>query len=393
MDMDVLPEASLPVHETLNFEQVGQGSDLEKRLDADAAARKASRKPQLLRWLLMGFVMLFLVGVLLDYAELLPTGSKDSASDTSSAESPVTPNTAVKKDASAPQGQLDVLWSELVALRTSRDLQGAPFRISSVLLSPDRPVITGAVSPLIETDKIHIVVYPDLSRTLMDRPRVWWFDENLADGFFSVGPLSLEGRPLPAGTYRVMAQSLGKYLGTVSFEVGHFPSGPELEVQMKALQNERAMASGEEFKQLETRFRDLDALYESLRSDVVRYAIRGASSRSVWRKSMHAWTSAFTKTYQAFSNQNALTYYPDLRARLETFSKELLKTQGLMDLYSEKGRAVFERRAGRRYTELWSSLQKDRDALKSEFLLQANQTQTEASLNEEMIKARLLERK
>ncbi len=90
---------------------------------------------------------------------------------------------------------------------------------------------------------------------------------------------------------------------------------------------------------------------------------------------------------------SAITYYPDLRARLDAFAKELVKTQGLMDFYNDKGRVGFEKRAGRRYTEVWNTLQKDRDFLMSDILAQANQTQLNAALDEEQLKARLLEKR
>jgi hypothetical protein len=362
-------------------------SPLEARLDAGLQNEKKSRRPLVLRWLLIGFVLLFLVGVLLDYAKIFP---------------PIVPRTAdpntrfqegPRPDLEAAPTPTDLMWAELSSLRLSRDRQGAPFRISSVLLSPERPIITGSVSSLIETDRIHLVVYPEVSRSLMERPRVWWFDLPLVDGYFAAGPFSIGGGPLPPGTYKVMAQTMGKFLGVVSFEVGSYPTGPDLEVELKGLQNQRAMASAEELKVLEALFSEFDALYEALRRDTVRYAIRGEARRAAWSKAMQPWTETFSKTYHQLSEQSAVTYYPDLRSRLDTFAKELVKIQGLMDFYSERGRVGFEKRAGRRYNEVWNSLQKDRDLLKSEVLAQANQTQVSVSLDEEQIKARLLEKR
>jgi len=373
-----------------NFTSPDSPSSLEQKLDASVVAKKASRRPMIIRWALIACVLLFVAGLLMDYAKMVPQ-LKSEATDAPAAEQAAN-KTAPTPSKSKPD-DLDVIWSELGSLRISQDRQGPPFRLSSVLLSPDRPILTGAVSSLINTDTIHVVVYPDLSRSLMETPRVWWFNVNLVDGYFAIGPFSVEGRPLPAGTYKLMVQTLGKYLGTVSFEVGSYPSGPDLEVQMKGLQNQRAMASAVELKALEALFRDFDALYESLRQNVTSLAIRGAPRRVAWIRAMKPWSQSFSKTSAQLYDQSALTFYPELRTRLNTFSKELVKVQGLMDFYSQNGRAGFERRAGRRYTEIWNSLQRDRDYLKSEFLAQANQTQTNASLDEEQLKTRLLEKR
>ncbi|MEO5668646.1 MAG: DUF4339 domain-containing protein [Bdellovibrionota bacterium] len=364
-------------------------SPLEEKLDSEKKSRQDKRRPTMLRWILVGFVFLLAFGLLLDYAKMIP--QLKSTSDVAAKNETPSAQTAPSK--TKKPADLDVIWAELSSLRLSQDRQGAPFRLSTVLLSPDRPILTGAVSALINTDRIQVVVYPDLTRSLMETPRVWWFDVALVDGYFAVGPLNIEGRPLPVGTYKFMAQALGKYIGTVSFTVGSFPSGPDLEVQMKGLQNQRAMISGQELKVLEGLFRDFDALYESLRTDVVRYAIRGAPRRAAWTKAMKPWTESFSRTFAQLSDQSAITFYPELRNRMESLAKELVKVEGLMEFYSLNGRAGFEKRAGRRYTEIWNSLQKDRDFLKSEFLAQASQVQTEASLDEDQLKARLLEKR
>ena len=378
---------------SMKVETVGKGasdeiSPLEKKLDSEVKAREKAKRPMILRWALIVCVVLLAMGFLLDYSKMIPEISSSSQEPTETA----APTNDAPSTPSKPS-ELDVIWSELNFVRLSQDRQGPPFRLSSVPLSPERPVLMGAVSGLIKAERIHIVVFPDLTRSLIERPRVWWFDVQPVDGFFAVGPLNIEGRPLPAGTYKVMAQALGKYLGTVSFEVGKYPSGPDLDVQLKSLQNTRAMASSEELKRLEALFRDFDALYEGLRQNVVSNAIRGAPRRTAWTRAMQPWTASFQKTFAQLSDQSALTYYPELRSRLDSLAKELVKVQGLMEFYSLKGRAGFEKRAGRRYSEIWNSLQADRDFLKSEFLSQASQTQTEAKLNEDLLKTRLLEKR
>jgi hypothetical protein len=390
--------ASEPARSSMKVETVGKGgfeendvSTLERKLDSDKQKREASKRPLILRWLLIGCFVVLALAFVLDYSKMIPQlgGGTEPAPATAPVANPQNAATAPQ----AKSNELDVIWSELSFVRLSQDRQGPPFRISSVLLSPDRPVLMGSISGLIKTDKIHLVIYPDLARSLLETPRVWWFDVQPVDGFFAVGPLNIDGRALPAGTYKVMAQALGKYLGAVSFEVGKFPTGPELEVAMKSLQNTRAMASSEELKKLEALFRDFDALYESLRENVVANAIKGAPRRAAWTRAMGPWTTSFQKTFASLSDQSALTYYPELRSRLDSLAKELVKVQGLMDFYSTNGRAGFEKRAGRRYSEIWNALQADRDFLKSEFLSQASQTQTEARLNEDQLKARLLEKR
>jgi|GEM_PF-1227989 len=383
---------------SLNVEKLGaeEESELEKRLTKTEIQPAGHKMRILLKWGMLGFVLLLVVGVGVDYLNMAPSMKSPLMTnlfgDSKAQKTPPAVVDATPKVTPVEQST-DQMWTELNQLRAVPDRQGPPFRISSVLLSPDRPIIVGAVSALVDSLRVHLVVYPDLSRSLMSDPMIWWFDPALVDGYFAVGPLNVNGKPLPPGTYKVMVQGMGKFFGLVSFDVGTYPSGPDLDVQLKGLQNQRALAASDEQKVLERLFSEFDSIYETLRVDAVRYAIKGATRRTAWTKSMSAWSDAFAKISAELTQMRGLTYFKNLQDKMEAFSKEMLKVQGLMDLYSKSGRAAFEKRAGRRYSETWNAIQKDRDFLKSDVLALSSQTQFEPVIDEELLKARLLERK
>jgi hypothetical protein len=384
-------------------------SDLEKRLDAAKVKPEGHRKRMILKWGLAACVTLFAIAIGIDFMNMAPTMKMPFGTRLFGTQSPKEPENpknpenfenkvassadTATQTAAPSMGSHELMWNELNQLRVTRDRQSPPFRISSVLLSPDRPVILGAVSSLIDASRIHLVVYPDLSRSLMADPIVWWFDPVLVDGYFSIGPLNVNGKPLPPGTYNVMVQGMGKFLGMVSFDVGAYPSGPDLEVQLKGLQAQRALAAAEEQKYLERLFSEFDALYENLRQESIRSAIKGSSHRVAWTKSMRAWMDAFVKTSNELSQMRGVSYFKNLQDKMYVFSKEMLRVQGLMELYNKEGRAAFEKRAASRYSEVWNAIQKDRDFLKSDVLALSSQTVFEPVIDQEILKTRLLERK
>ena len=378
------------------------GNNLTDQTQKEFGAKQTkSRKLKTLRWLFLGFVGLIFVGVFLDYSgmtkqgrpEILKwvLGEPNELSGKKSGEvSPDDVSANANNVVPATESTVDKMWAELGELRSTESEQGVPFRISSELISPSKPIITGAISPLIDTEEIHIVVYPDLSRNLMKSPRFWWLSLPVIDGYFAGGPLSIRGENLPVGVYRMMAQADGRYLGTVAFEIGEFPAGPDLDVAKKDLQNSYLMAASREQKEIEEAFRSLETLYDALRKNSVQYALKGKARRSAWNKSKIAWNKAFEQTSIAIGKSASLTYYPGEQAKLSDFSKELLKTLGLMDLYNSKGRKTFEKRAGARYSSIWNNLKKEKEFLKSDISNLEGQKVMSPTIDEELLKANLL---
>lgn len=380
---------------------VDEETDFEKRVSAAQTKPANHRKSQILRWVMISFVMLLVLGVGVDYLNMAPTMKQNLLSKFGLADSKkVEPNdvpVAPPMDVTQPQQGLSLkeskIWEELNLFRASQDVQTPTFRIASSVLSENRPIVVGALSSFFDTPRVHIVVYPDLSRSLMADPMIWWFDPILVDGYFVIGPLNVDGAPLPLGTYKLVLQGMGKFLGMVTFDVGQFPLGPELDVQMKLMQNQRALAAQQEQKILDRLYSEFDILYETLKSDALRLALKENSQRAAWDRSMKIWTEGFDKSSRELNQMRGLSYFKNVQDKMENFSKEMLKVQGLMDLYNKSGRAAFEKRAGRRYSELWASLQNERDFLKSDLQSLATQTEYSPTIDEELLKVRLLERK
>ncbi len=365
-------------------------------------------KLRFLRLAILGFIGLVLIGVFLNYVTVtkpgrpeflkLILGEKNSLSSSGDAVAPsdagatqVPDGTAAIPATTADSTRVsDLIWGELYALRKNKSSQGVAYRLSSEFFSPTRPILTGAVSSLIEGDKIHLVVFPELAQNLMGSPRFWWLSVPLVDGYFAAGPLSLEGAPLPVGIYKVLAQVDGRFLGEVSFEVGSFPTGPELVVAQKDLQNSYLMAAAKEQKMIEEIFRSLEGLYEALRQNSAKYALKGKARRAAWVKSKSDWNSAFEKVVLLINRGATLTYFPEVQTKLTDFSKELLHVLGMMDLYNTQGRKAFEKRAGARYSDVWNGLNKDKDFLKSDVANLEGQGVTAPTVDTDLLKANLL---
>jgi len=350
----------------------------------------------------MGFVLLAVAGVFVDYMSVTSPGrpefmkfilgepSEFSSEDAGIATKEADGGLGKTTENVAQENKAGLIWAELFALRSSKDPKGVPFRLSSEIFSPDRPILTGALSGLVEAQAVHLVIFPDLAENLMSEPKVWWLSVPVIDGYFAAGPLSLKGMALPVGVYRVMVQADGKFLGEVSFKVGEFPTGPELAVAQKDLQNTYLMAASKELQKLEEAFRSFESLYEALRQNSAKFALKGKARRAAWNKSKVEWNEAFDKTALKFNEGAALTYYPEVRSKMAEYSRELLRVLGLMDLYNQSGRLAFEKRAGARYSDVWNALKKDKDFLKAEVSNLEGQKIMSPAIDKDLLKADLL---
>ncbi len=121
-----------------------------------------------------------------------------------------------------------VNWLELDAFVRIQDPQGPSFRVANKTLAGLRPVLVGALSPMLKMTRLTVAVFPDNERSLYAIPPVWVWDVGVQSGYFSAGPHLNEGGDLLPGRYRVLIASQGKFLGDVGFELGVYPIGDEL---------------------------------------------------------------------------------------------------------------------------------------------------------------------
>jgi hypothetical protein len=153
-----------------------------------------------------------------------------------------------------------VNWSELDAFVRIQDPQGPSFRIAEKTLAGMRPIIVGALSPMLKMERLTLAVFPDGERSLYGIAPVWIWDVGVHDGYFSAGPHLNSGGDLLPGRYRVLIAAKGKFLGDVGFELGVFPIGDELAAKKAESQKLLVETSAQERSSLKTRIQSADSI-------------------------------------------------------------------------------------------------------------------------------------
>lgn len=161
-----------------------------------------------------------------------------------------------------PVAELDtsVNWSELDTFVRIQDPQGPAFRIADKTLAGLRPILVGALSPMLKMSRVTIAVFPDNDRSLYVAPPLWVWNEGVHSGYFSAGPHLNNGQDLLPGRYRVLIASQGKFLGDVGFELGVYPIGDALAEKKAEMQKQLGEVSAKERSSLKTKISSVDAL-------------------------------------------------------------------------------------------------------------------------------------
>ncbi len=302
-------------------------------------------------------------------------------------------NGAASKDGAASMSaDLGTIWSELGEMNRSEDRNGPPFRIASKTLSGQRPVVLGSFSKLIQASALSLAVYPDPANNLMTKPRVWVLDVPVVDGYFAAGPFTEDGGELPPGTYKVMAQTKGTYLGTVSFDIAGWPAGDELSKRQAEIQARRASVASDERAKLEALFRNVDAAFEELRTISAQSAVQGPIRRKQWLTASRPWQERFRALGEQTRPGADYSFYFETQNRLNDFSRNVNRVYGLMGVFSQKGKVAFEAAAKKKYAQVWADISKERDLVKGEIQTLGTQPLSPPSLNEDLLKKLLLER-
>jgi hypothetical protein len=282
-------------------------------------------------------------------------------------------------------------WSDLLAARQSRDLKDSAFRISSKPLGGDRPVIVGAVSPLLETRAIWVMVYPDNLKNLLPVMKVWTFRVPVIDGLFSVGPLHIEGQPLPPGTYHVIAAMDGKNLGRVGFDHGVWPT-PEQVAEMQAkLAQERSVFAQKEKATLEQKSQEIAEALTQLESQSGK-ANLGPKGRKEWKASSDNWERNF-RGRMAEQREVLMgpMFYPEMQSKLYDFMAEAYKLYSAMEEVSAKGPKAFAAKDKKGLGGRWVEVRKLQETLAGEIRVLGDSAVQQLKIDEETLSRQLLE--
>lgn len=282
-------------------------------------------------------------------------------------------------------------WSDLLAARKSRDTKQGAFRISKKTLGGDRPIIVGAVSPLLEAKSLWVMVYPDNERNLLPVMKVWTFHVPVVDGLFSVGPLHLEGEPLPPGIYHMRAALDGKDLDKVGFEHGTWPAPTEVADRQAKLQQERALFAQKEKASLEQKMQAVSEVLSQLQSFTPKASL-GPKRRKEWSAVAVVWEKNFRNR---MNEQHEILlgpmFYPELQGKLYDFMAEAYKVYQAMDEVSVKGLKAFVAKDRRGLGGRWVVLRKAEEALAGEIRVLGDSAVQQLKIDEETLKRQLIE--
>ena len=283
-------------------------------------------------------------------------------------------------------------WSELLLARKSRDLKDGAFRIGKKNIGDAYPIVPGAISPLLETKSIWVMIYPDNTKNLLPVMKVWTFHVPVVDGLFAVGPLHLEGEPLPPGTYHVLAAYDGKDIAKgVGFEHGTWPTPEKLvEIQAK-LQQERGLFAQKEKSTLESRMQDIGAALQQLQT-LGPKANLGPRGRKDWTASAGEWDGNF-RSRMAEQREVLMgpMFYPGIQSKLYDFMTDVSKLYQAMDEVSAKGLKAFAAKDKKGLGGRWVDVRKRQENLAGKIRVLGEATEQPLKIDEEALKRQLLE--
>lgn len=229
-------------------------------------------------------------------------------------------------------------WEELNRQRESQDRNGAPFRLASQHLGGKRPVLLGALSPLVKAESLQVAIFSDNEKSLYAVPRLWMLKVPVIDGYFSVGPLSADSKELRAGSYHVMIAHQGNFLGEVGFEVGPWPASAELAELTNGIEQERAGLAQKEKTALDLKIIESAAAVVELQN-LSKIAANGARTLPQWTKASMAWEQKMT---QALNDQKTVLsgpmFYFDTQNKLYALLGELNRAWSELDAQAKTGK-------------------------------------------------------
>lgn len=260
------------------------------------------------------------------------------ADDSVAATDPNAPAPAPKAPKAAKAGSLsDGDWKVLFNFRTQKDQKGPPYTLAAAPLGDRYPIIVGALSPLIQVEKVYVAAFPDSERSLFAVPRIWYLEASVIDGVFSIGPLNNEGKELPAGRYKVLVQTSEAYLGDTSFNTGTWPTGTKLTEINAVIANEAKTLATKEREALDLKLKEVKAALMQLKSKSMT-ATKGPRAYKAWKEFSKPWYESLAK---AIKEQRAITqgpmFYPDTQLKILNYMENVRTLEESYELLSQGG--------------------------------------------------------
>jgi hypothetical protein len=211
---------------------------------------------------------------------------------------------------------------------------------------------------------LSIAVFPDNEKNILPVPQLWKGIVPVLNGYFTFGPISVEGLPLPPGKYWVQAAAKGSFLGEVSFEIPGFPSGEELTKKQADLQSQRALYAEKERASLEAKMREATAALQQLKLYSKLAQTKTPKARGDWSRQSAAWRSQMLKAVE--EQRSVLSgpmFYPEAQNAIYQMLFETLKGQETLELISKLGPKALQKNNSKSIGQTWLDLDKSQRTL------------------------------
>jgi len=248
------------------------------------------------------------------------------------------PNVVKAPPVPPPQNVLsDEDWKNFFAFRSSQDTKGPPYSLAPRPMGDKFPVVLGILSPLIKDEKVFAAIFPDAERSLHAIPKIWYLEARTIDGTFSLGPLNLQGKEIPAGRYKVLVQTSSAYLGDTSFDLGTWPDEAKLKELRAATDAETKNLATQEREAFGLKMKEMKAALMQLESKSMN-AIKGKKAAKIWKEFSKPW---YESLMNAYKEQQGVTqgpmFYPDLQSKLLAYMDSIRNLEESYELVSQGG--------------------------------------------------------
>jgi hypothetical protein len=299
--------------------------------------------------------------------ETQPEGESPQNTEAQGAAPEIVKSPKVEPTSGAGAGISDVDWAKLKEFRAVKEQKGPTYMLSPNAIGGKFPIVVGALSPLIESEQVHLAVFPDPERSLMAIPKIWYLRASSLDGFFSAGPLNLDGKELPPGRYIVLVQTTDGLLGETSFELGLWPDPTRLAEIKTTMTAEMKTLAGQEREALVAKLKEIKAALAQLKAKS-QAAVRGPRGAPEWKAFSKAWYESLLK---AIRDQRSVTvgpmFYPAEQLKLLNFMENVRALQESFALVSRGGAKLLAKTRNQNLGKELAAINKEEATITSDF--------------------------
>jgi len=285
-------------------------------------------------------------------------------------------------------------WSHFESFRSESNRNSPAFMVEVSKVDRSYPLVRGAISSLLKITEVDVAIFPDSEKNLMAVPALWRVKVPVFEGYFVIGPLKLnKSEELPPGRWVVMAANAGVFLGEATFEVGDWPSQPELVLYREKISAETQGLAAKEIEILQAKVKEFEAAASQLRQNT-KHAEAGKKNRNAWLVFYDKWR---TKIELAVEDQKKVLagpmFYAQNQTQLYNALNDLSKVGANLELLSVGGPRKLQSESLISVKEIWPSFSRsERELYATVEKLKVSPQVAPLSIDREIVRLQLLEK-